>query len=220
MTKTNPQLPRRRPPEKVYQSARSVHAQFHDLDQIVDPDDLAPVSGGMDAQTLYGWLCNVLTMCMSAPDQRPPGNCLFCRRFSYNLTHHLALFGPHAEAWAHAILGTFDPKRSDGRLSPADWRRLVLFTSVWMLIDKHTFRKGELRTLKWLLAQDVIIPFDEEVDHTLVPRCSMSEAVQFGSALGLEFVLPFADRLVDWAKETTRTIQKLTQANSEFSNRV
>lgn len=188
--------------------------------------DLAPISSGTDAQTLYNWLCSIIAECIRAPQISQPGYCLLCRRFSYDLNVHLALYGPHAEAWAHAILargGTRGRRGSAGagsaKLSIAEWSRFVLFTDVWIRAEMHNTTSAERRALDWLLEQRDLIPFEEEED-VCEPRYSLQQVAEFAPVIGLDFVRPFMYRLVEWAEKTVLTLREKKRKDPEFSNRV
>lgn len=181
----------------------------------IDDTDLAPISGGTDAQTLYNWLCSIIAECKRAPHTNQPGYCLLCRRFSYDLNVHLARYGPHAEGWAYAMLGT---RKRGTKLSAADWRRLVLFTDVWIRAEMHDTTPAEREALDSLLEQRDLIPFEEE-EHVNEPRVSLQQVAEFGPVIGLDFVRPFMYRLAEWAEKTLVKLRG-KKRDPKFSNRI
>lgn len=113
------------------------------------------------------------------------------------------------------MLGT---RNRAARLSAADWRRLVLFTDVWICAEMHDTTPAERDALDSLLEQRDLIPFEEE-EHVNEPPVSLQQVAEFGPVIGLDFVRPFMYRLAEWAE---KTILKLREKKRipKFSNRI
>lgn len=164
-----------------------------------------------DAQILGRFIFKILSATFADPYKPHRGVCLLCTQVVPDIASHLLSFGPHGESWARAIMAD-----DAGGLTFLEWRRLVLFLFAKMAAEgDERITYAQLSAVRWLWTlQDNLLwfefaePADEPRYAMPLPTAIYLQRESKGTIPGLDFVLPFAERIREWASKASDRLEQ------------